>query len=108
MDKLTQYLNEHPHDELHPSEIANLLKDLDDKSFSEAVQAIPKELIADVALELPDRYFEDVVESFTSEELAQSGDVTDLPGKQTIISCGDGARALLSAFAYLSKKKGGN
>lgn len=72
MDKLTQYLNAHPHDELHPSEIANLLKDLDEKSFNEAVQAIPKDLIADVALELPDRYFEDVVESFTTKELADS------------------------------------
>ncbi len=72
MDKLTQYLNEHSHDELHPSEIANLLKDLKEKSFSEAVQAIPKELIADVALELPDRYFEDVVESFTTKEIADS------------------------------------
>ncbi|MEA1954108.1 MAG: magnesium transporter [Campylobacterota bacterium] len=72
MDKLTQYLNAHKNDELHPSEIANLLKDLNEKSFNEAVQAIPKELIADVALELPDRYFEDVVESFTTKELAKS------------------------------------
>ena len=72
MDKLTQYLNDHPHDELHPSDIANLLKDLDEKSFNEAVQAIPKEIIADVALELPDRYFEDIVESFTTKELADS------------------------------------
>ena len=72
MDKLTQYLNTHSNDELHPSEIANLLKDMNEKSFDEAVQAIPKELIADVALELPDRYFDDVVESFTPEELAQS------------------------------------
>ena len=38
MDKLTQYLNEHSHDELHPSEIANLLKDLNEKSFNEAVR----------------------------------------------------------------------
>ena len=72
MDKLTQYLNAHTHDELHPSDIANLLKDMNEKSFNEAVQAIPKELIADVALELPDRYFEDVVESFTVKELAES------------------------------------
>jgi magnesium transporter len=72
MDKLTQYLNENPHNELHPSEIANLLKDLNEKSFNEAVQSIPKELIADVALELPDRYFEDVVESFTTKEIADS------------------------------------
>ena len=72
MDKLTEYLNAHPNDELHPSEIANLLKDLNDKSFSDAVQSIPKELIADVALELPDRYFEDVLESFTAQEIAES------------------------------------
>ncbi|HHD79410.1 MAG TPA: magnesium transporter [Epsilonproteobacteria bacterium] len=72
MDKLTEYLNAHPNDELHPSEIANLLKDLNENSFNEAVHSIPKELIADVALELPDRYFEDVVESFTPEEIAES------------------------------------
>ena len=72
MDKLTEYLNANPHDELHPSEIANLLKDLDDKSFAEAVHSIPKEVIADVALELPDRYFEDVLESFTPQEIAES------------------------------------
>ena len=72
MDKLIDYLNTHHHDELHPSEIANLLKDLDDKNFSIAVQSIPKELIADVALELPDRYFEDVLESFTPQEIAES------------------------------------
>jgi thioredoxin-disulfide reductase len=33
-----------------------------------------------------------------------AGDVTNLPGKQSIIAAGDGSRALLSAFAYLSKK----
>ena len=72
MDKLTEYLNANPHDELHPSEIANILKGLNDKSFADAVQSIPKELIADVALELPDRYFEDVLESFTPQEIAES------------------------------------
>ena len=72
MDKLKEYLANHSTDDLHPSEIANLLKDLDEKSFDEAIQSIPRDLIADVALELPDRYFEDVIESFTSEELAQS------------------------------------
>jgi magnesium transporter len=83
MDKLTQYLNAHSHDELYPSEIANLLKDLNDKSFAQAVRAIPKELIADVALELPDRYFEDVLESFTPKQIAisvselESDDQTD-------------------------------
>jgi len=72
MDKLKAYLDSHHDDELHPSEIANLLKDLNEKSFNEAIQSIPKELIADVALELPDRYFEDVVESFTPQEIAES------------------------------------
>jgi len=33
-----------------------------------------------------------------------AGDITDLPGKQSIIAAGDGSRALLSAFRYLSKK----
>jgi alkyl hydroperoxide reductase subunit F len=33
-----------------------------------------------------------------------AGDITDLPGKQSIIAAGDGSRALLSAFAYISKK----
>ena len=72
MDKLRQYLNTRPQDELHPSEIANLLKDLNEKHFDEAIRSIPKELIADVALELPDRYFGDVIENFTPQEIAES------------------------------------
>lgn len=83
MDALTLYLKTHQYDDLHPSEIANLLKDLDESSFNEAVHIIPKELIGDVALELPDRYFGDVVESFSVQELAvavtelESDDQTD-------------------------------
>ena len=72
MDKLTQYLNTRPADELHPSEIASLLKDMNEKHFDDAVSNIPKELIADVALEMPDRYFGDIVETFTPEEIAES------------------------------------
>jgi len=72
MDKLRQYLDTRPHDELHPSEIAKLLKDLSEIHFDQAVQSIPKELIADVALELPDRYFGDIVENFTPQEIAES------------------------------------
>jgi len=34
-----------------------------------------------------------------------AGDVTDIPEKQIIISAGEGAKALLSAFKYLSRKK---
>ena len=72
MNKLKEYLNTHTTDELHPSEIANFLKDLNEKTFLKAIQTIPKELIADVALELPDRYFEDVVDNFTPKEIADS------------------------------------
>ena len=72
MDKLTHYLDTRPKDELHPSEIANLLKDLNETDFDQAILCIPKELIADVALEMPDRYFGDIVENFTPEEIAES------------------------------------
>lgn len=33
-----------------------------------------------------------------------AGDVTDVPAKQIIIACGEGAKASLSVFEYLSKK----
>jgi magnesium transporter len=72
MDKLKQYLATRADDELHPSEIANLLKDLNEEQFNEAIRSIPKELIADVALELPDRYFGEVIENFTPQEIAES------------------------------------
>ena len=40
----------------------------------------------------------------TSEKgIFAAGDVTDLPGKQSIIAAGDGSRALLSAFSYITK-----
>lgn len=34
-----------------------------------------------------------------------AGDVTDVPAKQIIVACGEGAKAALSAFQYLSKQK---
>ena len=83
MTALDEYLNSHASEELHPSEIAKLLKDLDESSFNAAIQTIPKELVGDVALELPDRYFGDIVDSFTVQELAvavtelESDDQTD-------------------------------
>ena len=72
MNELEKYLHSHEMEELHPAEIANLLKDMDEAGFDEAVQLIPTELIADVALELPDRYFGDIVESYTPKEIAES------------------------------------
>ncbi len=72
MNELEHYLQSHTMEELHPSEIANLLKDMDEAGFEAAIQTIPNELIADVALELPDRYFGDIVESYTAKEIAES------------------------------------
>jgi len=44
----------------------------------------------------------------TSEQgIFAAGDVTDSEFKQVIISAGEGAKAALSAFAYLQKRKGG-
>ncbi|MBD3249434.1 FAD-binding protein [Candidatus Woesearchaeota archaeon] len=43
--------------------------------------------------------------STSQEGIFAAGDITDMPGKQTIIAAGDGSRALLSAFSYVSKKR---
>jgi len=69
MNKLEEYLNSHELSEVHPSDIAKILKQLDDSEFSDAVKLVPKDLIGDVALALPDRYFDDVVENFSVDEL---------------------------------------
>lgn len=69
MNKLEEYLNAHELSEIHPSDIAKILKQLDDAEFAAALKLIPKDLIGDVALALPDRYFDDVVENFSVEEL---------------------------------------
>ena len=39
----------------------------------------------------------------SAEGIYAAGDITDLPGKQSIIAAGDGSRALLSAFGYITK-----
>lgn len=41
--------------------------------------------------------------SASQKGIFAAGDITDMPGNQTIIAAGDGARALLSAFSYVSK-----
>lgn len=76
MNKLKEYISSHELSEIHPSDIAKILKQLDDKDFAEAIQLVPKDLIGDVALALPDRYFDDVVESLSVDELSHA--VTEL------------------------------
>ena len=72
MNKLQEYLASHEISEIHPSDIAKILKKLDDNEFSDAVKLVPSELVGDVALALPDRLFDDVVESLTVDELSQA------------------------------------
>jgi magnesium transporter len=76
MNKLQEYLDSHILSEIHPSDIAKILKTLDDSEFSHAVKLIPKDLVGDVALALPDRLFDDVVESLSVDELSYA--VTEL------------------------------
>ncbi|UCN00458.1 magnesium transporter [Sulfurimonas sp. SWIR-19] len=72
MKELNKYLQSHGSSEMHPAEIAKILKGLNDKDFSEAIKLVPKDLVGDVALALPDRYFDDVVENFNAEELSHA------------------------------------
>ena len=76
MIQLQDYLSAHETSEMHPSDIAKILKNLNDSDFSDAIKLVPKDLVGDVALALPDRYFDDVVESLSVDELSHA--VTEL------------------------------
>ena len=76
MEKLKDYLDSHSQGEMHPSDIAQILKQLDDNDFAHAIKLVPKDLIGDVALALPDRLFDDVVENLSVDELSHA--VTEL------------------------------
>ncbi len=39
------------------------------------------------------------------EGIYAAGDVTDVPAKQIIVACGEGAKASIAAFEYLSKRR---
>ncbi len=71
LNKFYEYINSHEESEMHASEIADLLRGLDDEEFNEAVKKIPKSILGDVTLILPDRYFDDVVENLSVEELKE-------------------------------------
>jgi len=58
--------------EMHPSEIAKLLKELNDEDFEVCIPKIPNELIAYVILEMPDRYFGDIVDRIETQDLSAS------------------------------------
>ncbi|MBU0719892.1 magnesium transporter [bacterium] len=70
MNKVEEYLNSHELSEIHPSDIAKILKELDESELAAAIKLIPKDIIGDVALAAPDRYFDDIVESLSIDELS--------------------------------------
>jgi magnesium transporter len=72
MQLLKDYLNSHTEQEIHFSEIVAILKQYDEDKFSKAIKLIPKNLLGDIALELPDRYFDDMVESVAIHDLAMA------------------------------------
>jgi len=72
MKLLKEYLASHTDDERHFSEIVNILKQYDEEKFFEAVKLIPSDILGDVALELPDRYFDDMVESLEVNDLTNA------------------------------------
>ena len=76
MNQLQDYLSAHEIGDMHPSDIAKILKSLSDSEFSAAIKLVPKNLVGDVALALPDRYFDDVVENLSVDELSHA--VTEL------------------------------
>ena len=72
LDELKTYLGSQESNDMHPSEIVAILKELDEDDFEEAIQLVPKEFIGDVALALPDRYFGDIIESLEIEDLTEA------------------------------------
>ncbi len=76
MNKLTEYLQSHDLSEIHPSKIAKILREFNDEEFAEALKLVPKDLLGDVALALPDRLFDDLVESLSVDEISHA--VTEL------------------------------
>ncbi|SFV51850.1 Mg/Co/Ni transporter MgtE / CBS domain [hydrothermal vent metagenome] len=72
MQELKEYLEPNNRDEIHFSEIANILKQYDEEKFSEAIKLIPKDILGDVALELPDRYFDDMIASLDVKDLVEA------------------------------------
>jgi magnesium transporter len=76
MKQLKDYLGVYDISEMHPGDIAKILKNCSDEEFSDAIKLVPKKFIGDIALSLPDRYFDDVVGNFSIADLSHA--VTEL------------------------------
>ena len=81
--KLDNYILDNRTHVLHPSEIAALLKELEENEFQSYIVQLPKEIMGDVTLQLPDRYFDIVIKSLSIDDLCiavtelESDDQTD-------------------------------
>ena len=72
MEKLKEHLRLHKDSEIYPSDIANILRELDETHLKEAIDLIPTNIVGYVALELPDRFFDDIVNSLSVDELTSA------------------------------------
>ncbi len=88
MHSFEMYLQEPEENNLHPSDIANLLKRVRSKeskeAFLELLSQIPADVLGEVLLELPEKIKDEALQELTTEELARaiedldSDDATDL------------------------------
>ncbi|MFQ5543154.1 MAG: magnesium transporter [Nitrospiria bacterium] len=84
MDRLDKYIEDKEKNYLHPSEIANILKEISDEQFDYYITKLPREILGDVTLALPNRYLDDIVEAVPVKDLSvgveelESDDQTDL------------------------------
>jgi len=72
MKQFKKYIQSHTQSEMHPAELTKLLKQLDNEEFSQAIKLVPPELVGDVALALPDRFFDDIVENLSVDKLSHA------------------------------------
>lgn len=81
--ELDNFLKDSEHYTLHASEMATLLKEANEDTFEYYVEKLPNEVLGLVALELPDRYFGNIIESLSVNDLSiavkelESDDQTD-------------------------------
>ncbi len=85
--------------EYESSQVINVFEALGFEVFPTSVESIVYFYHRDI----PDEIIVDKTGATSVKGIFSAGDVTDLLGKQSIIAAGDGSRALLSAFAYITK-----
>jgi len=92
MDRLEKYLKLHNLSEIYPSDIAKILKTFENNEFLKALKIVPLDILGDIALSLPDRYFSDIIENFSVTDLSyaisqlESDDQTDFMQKFEILN----------------------